>query len=251
MYTLGKDITILKLILVVVTFCRDERMVVLREATGPDAASRIDPGALALTVARMIQDFEGENEAVDEVPDRRLLARLCLLREELRELSDEAQMGPRRNTNVAVPGSTSGIGDNAVPVEVVVDGGEDNTTNNSSTNAPSPSASPYTTLRGVPAREVAFLKELMNVSSSEKRRAVLEAAFRGDVASVGLTGSGIRPGAFIDCVKALQAEMTGPVFSQTNQNAGGSDGVLMRLEDIWREAIVVLEDVGEEAEYSP
>ena len=98
-------------------------MVILREAIAADPPSRIDPGSLALTVARMIQDFEGENEAVDEVPDRQLLARLCLLREELRHLSDESRMGPG-NSNISVPGSTSGTGNDAVPVEVVVDGAD-------------------------------------------------------------------------------------------------------------------------------
>ena len=229
-------------------------MVILREAIAADPPSRIDPGSLALTVARMIQDFEGENEAVDEVPDRQLLARLCLLREELRHLSDESRMGPG-NSNISVPGSTSGTGNDAVPVEVVVDGADkdkDTTATAGSKNVPSPSASPYTTLRGVPAREVAFLKELMNVGSSERRRVLLEAAFRGDLATVGINGAGVRPGAFIDCIKALLDEMNGPGYIN-DTNEGPSDGVMIRLEDIWREAIVVLEDIGgdADAEYSP
>lgn len=249
----------------------DERMQLLRDES---STSSINPGSLAFTVARMIQDFEGDDESpAEEIADRGLLARLCLLREELRQLADEAEMTPWKKTTNS--GRESGNTDsNEVNVEVMIEnedgGGGDSTRssfnrddNNESTGntaapevAPSAGASPYTALRGVPAREVSFLKEIVSEIDSEKRQALLETAFQGSSSSPGDDNSIntninivlIRPGAFMDCIKALQTEMLGPKYgygTETNQ------GTLIRLEEIWRESILVLEDLAGHADYMP
>jgi hypothetical protein len=235
----------------------DERMELLRAKT---STGSINPGSLAFTVARMIQDFEGDDEeAAVEIADRVLLARLCLLREELRQLADESEMTPWKKTTTG--SSTS----SEVDVEVMVDGeneyksintNDDGGATASSTAAPSAGASPYTALRGVPAREVSFLKELISVASSEKRRSVLEAAFkgttqpisggsRGENSSTTSTGL-IRPGAFMDCIKALQTEMLGPQYG-----IDANQATLLRLEEVWRESVIVLEDIAGDSNYMP
>ncbi|KAG7670239.1 hypothetical protein Ndes2526A_g06579 [Nannochloris sp. 'desiccata'] len=243
----------------------EERMQLLRTETSSNSTP-INPGSLAFTVARMIQDFEGadDEDAAEEIADRGLLARLCLLREELRQLADEADMTPWKKT-----GSSGDSSD--VNVEVMVEG-EDGYTSIEETSgdgdartaagaaAPTAGASPYTALRGVPAREVSFLKEIMGVASSEKRRSLLEAAFQGNPKPINGSGGNnksetssnyinvIRPGAFMDCIKALQSEMLGPQYgygTETNQ------GTLVRLEEVWRESILVLEDIAGDANYMP
>jgi len=247
----------------------EERMQLLRTETSIHSTP-INPGSLAFTVARMIQDFEGADtdDAAEQIADQGLLARLCLLREELRQLADEAAMTPWKNTSAS--------GDSTeMNVEVMLEGEneytriEETSTDGADRNggggggggrptaaAPSAGASPYTALRGVPAREVSFLKEIMGVASSEKRRSLLEAAFQGNTKPIssngGATGSvsniGIRPGAFMDCIKALQSEMLGPQYGygkETNQ------GTLLRLEEVWRESILVLEDIAGDARYMP
>ena len=250
----------------------DERMQLLRAES---STSSINPGSLAFTVARMIQDFEGDDDSpAEEIADRGLLARLCLLREELRQLADEAEMTPWKKTTNS--GAETGNADsNEVNVEVMIDnedGGGGNSTissfnsdnNNESTGntaapeaAPSAGASPYTALRGVPAREVSFLKEIVNVASSEKRRALLETAFQGSSASspddessinTSINTVLIRPGAFMDCIKALQTEMLGPKYGYGTE---ANQATLIRLEEIWRESVLVLEDLAGHAEYMP
>jgi hypothetical protein len=244
----------------------EERMKILRSES--DVAS-INPGSLALTVARMIQDFEGDDEeAAEEVADRGLLARLCLLREELRQLADEAEMTPWKKASGGINNRSSSNGDNEVDVEVMLEGGneykrvESNESNSSSSSgsvaaAPSAGASPYTALRGVPAREVSFLKEIMGVESSEKRRALLDAAFQGNIKPTGGGGSTttsnsitgfVRPGAFMDCIRALQTEMLGPQYGYGTE---ASQATLLRLEHVWREALLVLEDIAGDADYMP
>jgi hypothetical protein len=243
----------------------EERMQFLRNETS-SSTNAINPGSLAFTVARMIADFEGDDEeAAEEVADRGLLARLCLLREELRQLADEAEMTPWKKTS---GNGTSGGSDNEtneVNVEVMLEGENDytqvdqqNETDSSDSDqtataaAPAPSASPYTALRGVPAREVSFLKDIMGVASSEKRRGLLETAFRGNTNSNNTSGSTtigiVRPGAFMDCIKALQAEMLGPKYGY---GADTNQGTLLRLEEVWRESILVLEDIAGDANYMP
>lgn len=240
----------------------EARMATLREATGPDASPRCDAGALALTVGKVLGDFEAaereaeaeaaEGDAAPPAPvDRAFLARLCLMREELRLLADETGMEP---------GASSESGEAPPPpaqqIEVEVEPGVfeaaegSSDTHAASSPAPSASASPYTALRGVPARESAFIKELVSVGSSERRRALLEAAFRGDLAAAGPTGAGVRPGAFMDCLRAVQAELTGPAYEGA-QGAGAAPEMLGRLEEVWREAVLVLEDLAGQAAYSP
>ena len=229
----------------------DGRMTVLRDALlSTSASSPINVDMLKLTVSRMIEDFEGDDDDDDDdaaIPDRALLAKLCLLREELRQLSEEAGMKPG---GLGVGGSTSGGQQLDVTVveeeEVEEEEEEDNDATTSSRKSGC-DVSPYTALRGVPAREVSFLKQLMTVGSSEKRRALLETVFGGkDKSGV---ARGVRAGALMECIKALQVEMMGPVYAE--DDSGRTAGALMRLEEIWRDAVLVLEDVGGDATYSP
>ena len=212
-----------------------------------------------MTVTKVISDFEGiddgdgagegENMPPPPLQDPQLLAKLCIIREELRQLVDEEKM-----LNVGKTQTQS-------VVEVITDDGDvmviDDDSNDSNDNGTtqedvhpySLSSSPYTAVRSVPTREIGFLKEVMSVGSSEQRRGLIEAAIRGDVKAVGPIGACIRPGAFMDCIKAVQVEMLGSRNEATTWN----EGVLLRLEDVWRETLIVLEDVSGDSKnkYTP
>jgi hypothetical protein len=208
-------------------------MEVLRRHISGGAEPRCEAGELERGASELVDDMEG----MVEVPDRRLLARLCLLREELQLLQDEAA-----NLGAAEGGGGGGGG---------------------GPRGQGQGSSPFSALRAVPRATVAFLKQVMVVSSPERRRALLEKAFREDWdgGAGGPAGGGaardgggaspaaaVRPGRFLDSVKALQAELLGP---QYRGGAGVDPGTLVRLEEVRREALLVLADLAGEAAYSP
>jgi hypothetical protein len=192
---------------------------VLRRHTQGGVDPQCEASDLERAASKVIQDME----KLAEVPDRTLLARLCIVREELVELVDAAV------NSKAEQGSGGGgvLG-----------------------------SSQFTMLRSVPRGAVAFLKEVMQTASSERRQALLEKAFKEDWDGQSGTSpaddagpaTALRPGRFMDSVRAVQAEMLGP------QYAGGEridPGVLLRLEEVRREALLVLLDMAGEAGYAP
>ena len=193
---------------------RDARMELLRRHTRGEAEPQCDAAQLERAASQLVDDMEASAGVVDS----RLLARLCLLREELQQLVDEG-------TNL------SGLGTGNEPAS----GGD-------SAAAPGQGSSPYTLLRVVPQSTVAFIKELMVVPSSERRRALLEKAFKedwdGGTAHVASSrpassgpgqadgtrdaSSGVRPGRLLNGIKALQAELLGPQFQSGGDGGDGS-----------------------------
>lgn len=92
----------------------------------------------------------------------------------------------------------------------------------------------FTVLGGVPEDDSSFLKELIQVSDSSKRKYLIQSSIRPD----DLTKNIRRPGAFIDCIAALQGEMTsGQTGEITNER------VYTRLEEISLDTIKVLEEL--------
>ena len=191
------------------------RVEVLRQHSTGEASPSCDAATLLATASRLLDDVEGDGASAPA--DARLMARVCLVREELRQLVAEGEMGP--------PTITLGAS-----------GEEDRS---SGIGGPPPQS--MRDLGGVPQREVAFLKEILAVEGSERRRALLQAAFQGQG---GMASGGARPGALLESVRALQAEMT-------RGDVAVGEGVLLRLEAVWRESLLVLEDMAGDAAYSP
>lgn len=213
-------------------------MKVLRENTSGGASPSCAPDALALTISKIIEDMEGEpigeSEArvsTPELLDRRILAKLCLLREEARMIAAEARM--------QVSNDHAHLTRNAAWENVKTE----------SSSAFTADISSYTVLRTVPQREVAFLKEVLVVGSTERRQGLLEAAFRGDIE---VKPTLLRTGAFMDSLKALQTEILGPQYNVTRGGDGGGMSLEMaaRLETVWREALIVLEKIANGTQYS-
>jgi len=207
----------------------------VREHTSGSASPACTPDALALTISKIIEDMEGASEAGEsttQFPDRRILAKLCLLREEARMVAAEARMlvsndGATSNTDASK--SEWEAGDTASSTAITAD------------------ISSYTLLQTVPQREVAFLKEILAVGSSERRCALLEAAFRGDI-QVNKPAL-LRTGAFMDSLKAIQTEILGPQYGSSQGGVVPME-TAARLESVWRDALAALGKIADEREYS-
>lgn len=189
---------------------------------------------LEASMSRVISDME----LLPKIPDRRLLARLVLLKEEVHQLLAEAsylQGGPAAGSREA----------DALRL-------------------------PFRQAEVVPKADTAFLQRLMGLSAPDERRALLEWAFEDDRERLRDTqGIGaqrgtplttreqarkaaeapqewVRPGRFMQCVAALQQEMLERAEGSagSGNNSGGedvpSDAVLERLESVRREALQVL-----------
>lgn len=175
---------------------------------GAGSQPPVDATRLDVAASQFIEDMEDKTE----VPDRRLLARVCLVREEVQNVAREVAFEAGR--------------------------------------AFSPTADRSAQLRGgVPRRAVAFLQAVMKVPSKEGRLAYLRKAFTSDWEGAAPVRAGaasegdeksdaVRPGRFLTALNATQAEMT----------ADGKEvglGVLERLEDVRRETLEVLMDMAE------
>jgi len=168
-----------------------------------------DVATLLATTGRLLDDTQGRKDNV--LTDKSLVAKLCLIREELRQVVDETSM------------------------KLSADGGP---------AANSSNASPYTRIQSIPEQEVSFIKELLNVDSSIRRRALLQAAFDGDNSVCKIAG----PGTLLESIRALQTEIMDPNFDQSIKF---DEKVLFRLEEVWRETLLVLEDMSGGAKYAP
>lgn len=203
----------------------------MRRHVNGDAVPSCDPAVLFTTAAKLLEDMEQGQvpEGYDDAAHIHMAAKVCLLREEARQLADEARMGPGgtapTQSGVDEPGQGEGGIESAPHGAPVTD-------------------SPFTLLQGVPQDVVGFLKEVMAVEAPQQRSALLEASFKNEKLPGGAVGA--RPGAFLDCVRSLQQEMLGPKYG------GGAEidsAVLLRLESVWREAITVLEGLSGDANY--
>ncbi|EFN50903.1 hypothetical protein CHLNCDRAFT_55451 [Chlorella variabilis] len=184
---------------------------------------------LAADLERAASQVIRDMELMMEVPDRRLLARLVLAREELQQMLLEA----------AFMGGEGSGGDD---VEVAASFRQ-----------------PFQQLGAVPKSCAAFLQRLMALPGPQEREGLLLQALSEDVER--LPGAGqpgpdattrerlraqaeapqdwVRPGRFMQSLSALQAEMLGQAASGSDGQVPNSD-VLERLESIRREALGVL-----------
>lgn len=92
----------------------------------------------------------------------------------------------------------------------------------------------FTVVGGVPEHDSSFLKELIHVSEPSKRKYLIKSSLCPDDASE----STRRPGAFIDCIAALQVEMVSKHNGEVT-----NESVYNRLEEISLETIKVLEEL--------
>lgn len=192
----------------------EERVELLRERmmgsfSSPAAANSVDVPRLEAAAAQFIEDMEDKAE----VPDRKLLARLCLVKEEIQNTAREIAFSR-----------------GAKPYQ--------------------PATEAMAAARGgVPRRAVAFLQAVMKVPSPQGRAAYLKKAFKADWegaapvrSSSGSVSEGdeksdaVRPGRFLAALASVQAELTKP-------NSEVQPGVLERVEDVRREAFEVLTEM--------
>ncbi|KAG2493512.1 hypothetical protein HYH03_008328 [Edaphochlamys debaryana] len=213
---------------------RDVRLRILREAVSEHARKLPDgvPGADLDTLSATASKFIDEMEDQREVPDRRLLARLCLVREELRLLREELRF-------------TGGAAADGLPPEPV--------------------------RSNVPQRCAAFLKELVAVGDPLRRVALLSRTLEQDwdgaaprqkpqTSFQADQPDWVRPGRFLatlqSMVVAVETEAAADKAVAMAASASGKGGgaaadaappgakqapVLQRLEAIRAEALSVLD----------
>ncbi|KAL3148749.1 hypothetical protein ABBQ38_014160 [Trebouxia sp. C0009 RCD-2024] len=185
---------------------RSERMSTLRQsASGQgDTVPSCDIKRIQGAALQLISDME-EKVAI---PDRRLLARLCIAREEIAEVVAEHHS----------PGQSGSA--------------QDMYESNLSLKN-----------QGIPKASLAFLKELLTMSDKAKRVAFLKKAFLEDfepgkpVAGASAQQSvpeAVRPGGFLSCVTASKAEMA---------SMKGVETTIRKLDVIRQEALRVLESI--------
>jgi len=92
----------------------------------------------------------------------------------------------------------------------------------------------FTVLGGVPEDDSAFLRELIQVPDSSKRKYLIQSSIQPEDAAKSIR----RPGAFIDCIAALQGEM----MSKRDDEIM-NESVYNRLEEISLDTIQVLEEI--------
>ncbi|CAD7699275.1 unnamed protein product [Ostreobium quekettii] len=182
---------------------KEERVDLIREAAQEGGDSVVNPQQMRAVADQFINDLESQKDIVD----RKLLAKLCLVREESRLLEMEM-----RFTN---PGALED------DVEAL------------RTN--------------VYARATAFLQQVMRVADSDRRLSLLEKAFYedwegaapGKAGQVQVMGGEapdfVRPGNFMTTLTLTQREL--------DAKDEVPDAVKQRVEDIRREALMVLREM--------
>ncbi|DBB14614.1 hypothetical protein WJX82_003763 [Trebouxia sp. C0006] len=186
---------------------RNERMSVLRQAASGQGGDDVPPCDIKRVRGAALQ-LVSDMEEKDAIPDRRLLARLCIAREEIAEVVAEQQYANRS-------GSTQDMYENNMALHN----------------------------QSVPKASIAFLKELLTMSDEAKRKAFLQKAFREEFEpgaqsqkadSQHASSSSVRPGSFLTCVTATQVQM---------QSMKGAESTLAKLETIRREALQALQSI--------
>ncbi|KAL4855125.1 Granule-bound starch synthase 2 [Chlorella vulgaris] len=191
---------------------------------------------LASDFERAISQVIGDMELMITVPDRVLLLRLVLLREQVLQLLLEE---PHSSNSDASGGA----------------------------GAQAAFRQPFTQLQAVPKSCVVFLQRLVAISSPEERQLLLRHALTDDVER--LPGAGqlgpdatqrerqraeaeapqdwVRPGRFMLTVAALQAELLETGSEVAADFAAPKEAVLKRLESVRRDALAVLQRLDEAA----
>ena len=210
---------------------KDSRLSVLRETMsgGQGDLPGSDSESLVAAASQFIEDMED----AEVIIDRRLLARLCLVREEVRWIADEraftsgessspnkATSGPLTDDPIAVSDpSTSGEGD--VPRPVM------------RTN--------------VPQRSAAFINQLVSVTDPSMRVALMSRAFCEDwdgaaprqkpqTAAQKGQPDFVRPGRFMSALHLMMIRMDQEGIEEEKRGS-----IMRRLADIQMEAINVLD----------
>ncbi|KAK9856821.1 hypothetical protein WJX84_008996 [Apatococcus fuscideae] len=190
----------------------DRVEVVRKAAEGKEAGlPKCEPHRLQLAVSQLLDDME-EKEAI---PDRKLLARLCLVREELQnELLNQA-FGQGQGAKAAQE-----LEENMRLLNQLL-----------------------------PTYVAAFVKDLISVGSSERRSSLIKAAFVEDPSMDSRAKvetdprAWVRPGRFLACVQLTQQEL------QRRSDKSGTPppaSVMERLEAIRRESLLTLQDIAGE-----
>ncbi|KAL0035493.1 hypothetical protein WJX77_008779 [Trebouxia sp. C0004] len=202
---LPREMQILDIVLRLLS--RNERMSTLRQAASGQGNDDVPPCDIKRVQGAALQ-LVSDMEEKDAIPDRRLLARLCIAREEIAEVVAEQQYENR-----------SGSTEDMYETNMVLHN------------------------QSVPKASIAFLKELLTMSDEAKRTAFLQKAFREEFEpgeqsrktdSQQASSSSVRPGSFLTCVTATQVQM---------QSMKGAESTLAKLETIRREALQALQSI--------
>ncbi|KAK9832283.1 hypothetical protein WJX74_005351 [Apatococcus lobatus] len=188
----------------------EQRVRVVRKAA--DGSVRgvptCEPHRLQLAVSQLLDDME-EKEAI---PDRKLLARLCLVREELQNELMNGAFGQGEGAKAA-----QDLEENMRLLNQLL-----------------------------PTYVAAFVKELISVGTSERRSSLIRAAFEEDPSLDSRTKvetdprAWVRPGRFLACVQLTQQEL------QRRADRSGDAppaAVMERLEAIRRESLLALQAI--------
>ncbi|GLC37631.1 hypothetical protein PLESTF_001640200 [Pleodorina starrii] len=206
---------------------KDQRVAVLRTAaaatttttTTTTATQPAVPPADLDTLAATASKFIDEMEEQAEIPDRRLLARLVLLREEVRLLREEARF------NAGLEHGSDGL------------------------------AAEEPVRTNVPQRCAAFLKELVAVGEPLRRVALLARAFESDwdgaaprqkpqTSFHANQPDWVRPGRLLATLQSMVVQLQQQQEAEGGGGGGGGSGtvaVIARLEEIRSEAMAVLD----------
>lgn len=191
----------------------EERITTLKACmmavTSPSSPDYLDVRRLEAAAAQFIEDMEDKAE----VPDRKLLARMCLVREEVQNTAREVAFS--RGESPYQPAT-----------EAIIEA-----------------------RGGVSRRAVAFLQAVMKVPTPAGRAAYLRKAFRSDWegaapvrSAPGTVSDGdeksdaVRPGRFLTALSSLQVELT-------KEGSNIELGVLERIEEIRRETFDILAEM--------
>lgn len=187
------------------------------EAAGVRPVPACDLTAVVAAASQFIEDMEDSTEVVGKT----LLARLCVIREEVSNFFAQSKWARPKDGGKEQRQQQEGAAQRDV----------------------------------VPQREVAFLKELLAVSDPTARMAYIEMSMR-DGWSAGAAGRQqapgsskgeatskqlIRPGRLMSCVSATQARM----LAEAERGAPVGEMTLMRMEEVRREVLQVLEGMAQ------
>lgn len=204
------------------SFFPRQRLELLKAHTSGGTSPSCKPEALALTISKLIEDMEGSDKVDDAMVmekgaavDRPTLAKLCLLREEARVVVEEGAWQSLTNADDM----------------------------KRQQEKPSANTSPYTALGSVPRNEASILKELLKVRDASQRRGILYSFVQGKNEGA----PPFRVGAFLDCIKALQAEMLSSSPAPVSSSSEVPMAVLTQIENVWRDTISILSEVAEES----
>eukprot|EP00195_Chlamydomonas_chlamydogama_P008745 CAMPEP_0202897154 /NCGR_PEP_ID=MMETSP1392-20130828/5993_1 /ASSEMBLY_ACC=CAM_ASM_000868 /TAXON_ID=225041 /ORGANISM="Chlamydomonas chlamydogama, Strain SAG 11-48b" /LENGTH=366 /DNA_ID=CAMNT_0049582727 /DNA_START=253 /DNA_END=1353 /DNA_ORIENTATION=- len=210
---------------------KDRRLAVMRAALsgGSGELPASTPDALVSSSTTFIDDMEEQTV----VADRRLLARLCLVREEARWLELEAAFNAPSASSASQPGPETTSDDGSAAA--------------SGPGSSRPISAAMFVRSNVPQRCAAFIKELVGVADSAARVGLLSRTFSEDwegaaprqkpqSADRREQPDWVRPGRFMATLHALTAQLE---VDGGEANAA----VLKRMRDIHLEAMSVLDKI--------